>query len=158
MMQQVIEHPWQLTPAQAIALQKELAQRVERSDRLSAIRHVAGVDVGYEEGGRVTRAAVAVLAFPELKLVDSAVARRPTQFPYVPGLLAFRELPAVLAALAGLKTTPDIILCDGHGIAHPRRFGITSHLGVLLDTPTRKKQWASPKQGHELHAKRNEAN
>lgn len=122
-MQQVIEHPWRLTPAQAIALQDELRQRVERSDRLPAIRHVAGVDVGYEEGGRVTRAAVAVLAFPELKLVDSAVSRRPTQFPYVPGLLAFRELPA-----------------------------------VLLDTPTRKKQWASPKQGHKLHAKRNEAN
>jgi deoxyribonuclease V len=136
MMQQAIEHSWKLTPAEAIALQKELMQGVERIDRLPAIRHVAGVDVGYEEGGRVTRAAVVVLSFPELEPVESVVARRPTEFPYVPGLLSFRELPAVLAALVGLKAAPDIILCDGQGIAHPRRFGIASHLGVLLDVPT----------------------
>jgi deoxyribonuclease V len=135
-MQQTIEHPWKLTPAEAIALQKELNQRVERIDRLSAIRHVAGVDVGYEDGGRVTRAAAVVLSFPELETVASVLARRPTDFPYVPGLLSFRELPAVLAALARLKTLPDVILCDGQGIAHPRRFGIASHLGVLLDIPT----------------------
>ena len=135
-MQQVIEHPWKLTPAQAIALQDELRQRVECIDRLPAIRHVAGVDVGYEDEGRVTRAAVAVLSFPELERVESALALRPTVFPYIPGLLSFRELPAVLSALASLKTLPDIILCDGQGIAHPRRFGIASHLGVLLDMPT----------------------
>ena len=135
-MRPVIEHSWQLTPAEAIALQNELRQRVERVDRLPAIRHVAGVDVGFEAEGRVTRAAAAVLTFPGLELVEKSVARCPTAFPYVPGLLAFRELPAVLAALARLNTAPDLILCDGQGIAHPRRFGIASHLGVLLDVPT----------------------
>jgi deoxyribonuclease V len=78
MMQQAIVHPWMLTPAEAIALQKELRQRVERSDHLPTIRHVAGVDVGYEEAGRITRAAVAVLSVPDLKLVESVVAHRPT--------------------------------------------------------------------------------
>lgn len=82
------------------------------------------------------RAAVAVLAFPGLELVEISVARCPTAFPCVPGLLAFRDLPAVLAALARLNITPDLILCDGQGIAHPRRFGIASPLGVLLDVPT----------------------
>lgn len=135
-MKPVIEHSWQLPPAEAVLLQNELRQRVERADRLPEIRHVAGVDVGFEANGRVTRAAVAVLAFPGLELVETAVARCVTEFPYVPGLLAFRELPAVLAALANLKNAPDLILCDGQGIAHPRRFGIASHLGVLLDLPT----------------------
>lgn len=135
-MQRTIEHAWNLRPTEAIALQKTLRQRVERSDRLPAIRHVAGVDVGFEDNGRTTRAAVAVLSFPDLRLVESALVRRPTSFPYVPGLLSFRELPAVLEALDTLKTAPDVVLCDGQGIAHPRRFGIACHLGVLLDLPT----------------------
>jgi len=138
-MQPVIRHPWHLTPTEAVALQKTLRERVEREDRLpaiDAIRHVAGVDVGFEEEGCITRAAVAVLGFPGLQLEETALARRPTDFPYVPGLLSFRELPALLTALAKLKTAPDLILCDGQGIAHPRRLGIASHLGVLLDMPT----------------------
>lgn len=135
----VISHSWRVTPAEAVELQNELRKLVERSDRLPAIgdiRYVAGVDVGFEDAGRVTRAAVAVLSFPGLNLVESGLVRRPTEFPYVPGLLSFRELPAVLDALSKLRAKPDLVLCDGQGIAHPRRFGIASHLGVLLDLPS----------------------
>lgn len=129
-------HDWNVTPKEAVARQQRLRHLVEKDDRLPAIRHVAGVDVGYEEGGKIARAAVAVLSFPDLKLIDQAVARLPVEFPYVPGLLSFRELPAVLDALARLHAPPDLILCDGQGLAHPRRFGIACHLGVLLDCPT----------------------
>lgn len=109
---------------------------METVDRLTEIRHVAGVDVGFEERGQVTRAAVVVLDYPDLQSVDQALARLPTRFPYVPGLLSFRELPAVLAAIERLAVRPDVYLCDGQGLAHPRRFGIACHLGVLLDTPS----------------------
>jgi len=125
-----------VTPAEAVAIQQALRARVETTDRLPQIRHVAGVDVGFEDGGRVTRAAVAVLAYPDLQPVDRALARLPTRFPYVPGLLSFRELPAVLAAIEALAVRPDVYLCDGQGLAHPRRFGIACHLGVLIDAPS----------------------
>ena len=131
-----LSHPWNLSPAEAVALQRELSQRLILSDRLATVRRVAGVDVGFEAGGAVTRAAVAVLRYPELELVDAAIARRPTEFPYISGLLSFRELPAVLDAVAQLRDPPDLLLCDGQGIAHPRRFGIASHLGLLLDVPS----------------------
>jgi deoxyribonuclease V len=94
------------------------------------------VDVGFEGDGTVTRAAVAVLSFPGLALVEHAIARLPTSFPYVPGLLSFREAPAVLEAFARLRVRPDLILYDGQGVAHPRRFGIASHVGLLLDLPS----------------------
>lgn len=133
----VIDHSWKLTAPAAIALQRELAARVETLDRLPAnIRSVAGVDVGFEAGGKRVRAAVAVLGFPDLQPLASAIARRPCEFPYVPGLLSFRELPVLLDALDQLETLPDVILCDGQGRAHPRRFGIACHLGLLLDHPT----------------------
>lgn len=104
-------------------------------DVFDTVRYVAGVDVGFEQKNTITRAAVAVLSFPELELQTYAIARRPTSFPYVPGLLSFREIPAVLDAFQKLTLTPDILLCDGQGIAHPRRFGIASHLGVLTGLP-----------------------
>ena len=136
-MKRAPRHPWNLTPARAIDLQRRWAARVEVADRLPArIATVAGVDVGYEDAQRTTRAAVAVLSFPDLAPLEQVIARRPTTFPYVPGLLSFRELPAVLDALSQLSVMPDIILCDGQGRAHPRRFGIACHLGVLLDLPT----------------------
>lgn len=135
-MQQAIEHPWNLTPAEAVSLQNKLRQQVELQDRLPSIKHVAGVDVGFEQDGRITRAAVIILSFPELEVVEKSLARVPTTFPYIPGLLSFRELPAILSALRSIKTKLDILLCDGQGIAHPRRFGIASHLGVLLNVPT----------------------
>lgn len=129
-------HRWDLAPREAIALQVRLRERVERADRLGPVRRVAGVDVGFEDDGRVTRAAVAVLGYPGLALVERAIVRVPTRFPYVPGLLSFREVPAVLAAFEQLRTAPDLILYDGQGIAHPRRFGIASHVGLLLDCPS----------------------
>jgi deoxyribonuclease V len=129
-------HSWDLTPREAMALQEHLRKRVMRTDRIGRVRHVAGVDVGFEEDGRVTRAAVAVLSYPQLELVDYALARLPTRFPYVPGLLSFRETPAVLAALDRLRVRPDLLLCDGQGIAHPRRCGLASHIGLLADLPS----------------------
>lgn len=130
-------HGWELTPAEAIALQKQLAIRVRAdADEFGPLRRVAGVDVGFEESGAITRAAIAVLSFPELEPVESVVVRRPTSFPYIPGLLSFRELPAVLDAFERVNARPDLILCDGQGIAHPRRLGIAAHLGLWLDLPT----------------------
>lgn len=128
-------HAWNLAPAQAVELQRRLAAQVVCEDALGPVRYVAGVDVGFEAGNTVTRAAVVVLDFPALIVADQAVARRPTAFPYIPGLLSFRELPAVLDAFARLTLHPDLILCDGQGLAHPRRFGLACHLGVWLDMP-----------------------
>ena len=128
---------WPETPTAAIALQQELRSQVRLQDDLPPqVQTVAGVDVGFENGGNTTRAAVVVLEFPSLQLVDFALEKRPTSFPYVPGLLSFREIPTILDALATLKTTPDLILCDGQGIAHPRRLGIACHLGLVIDRPT----------------------
>lgn len=125
-----------LDPSQARRLQERLAPRVERRDRIGQVHRLAGVDVGFEDDGATVRAAVAVLDAADLSLVEHAVARLPTRFPYIPGLLSFRELPGVLAALERLSAPPDLILCDGQGLAHPRRFGIACHLGVLTDIPT----------------------
>jgi deoxyribonuclease V len=129
-------HPWDVTPGEARAIQNELREFVVLEDRIGHVTRVVGIDVGFEDQGAVTRAAVVMLAFPELKLIEQTVARRPTSFPYVPGLLSFREVPAVLEALARLNTRPDLLLCDGQGIAHPRRLGIASHIGVVTDWPT----------------------
>lgn len=129
-------HRWDVTPAQAREIQEQLRDLVECQDRFGEIHRVAGVDVGFEDGGKITRAAVAVLGFPDLEVRERSVARLPTGFPYVPGLLSFREIPAVLAAMEGLRELPDLLLCDGQGLAHPRRFGIACHLGVLTDLPS----------------------
>jgi len=129
-------HPWDVSPKEAIAIQRELRERLATADDFSKIKTVAGVDVGFEENNSITRAAVVVLDFQTLKLSEYAIARRPTTFPYVPGLLSFREIPAVLDAMKKLKQRPDLLLCDGQGIAHPRRLGIAAHLGLLTDIPS----------------------
>lgn len=131
-----IHHSWNLTPRAALALQHRLSAKVVRMGRPRDVRHVAGTDVGFERGGGTTRAAVVVLSFPDLELVDHAVARLPTHFPYVPGLLSFREMPALLVALDKLRIRPDLVLCDGQGLAHPRRFGLASHFGVYCGVPS----------------------
>lgn len=129
-------HSWNVTPAEARAIQEKLRTRVRATDRLGKLRRVAGVDVGFDDGGKITRAAVATLDFPSLRPVEASVATLPTTFPYVPGLLSFREVPAILEALARLRSLPDLILCDGQGVAHPRRFGLACHLGIVTGIPT----------------------
>ncbi|HEY9847243.1 MAG TPA: deoxyribonuclease V [Candidatus Caenarcaniphilales bacterium] len=126
---------WPLTVEEAVQVQQQLRSQVITIDQLGPVRLVAGVDVGFESSGCITRAAVAVLSWPELELVESAISRRPTTFPYVPGFLSFREAPAILDVFAQLKVIPDLLLCDGQGIAHPRRFGIACHLGLLAGIP-----------------------
>ena len=126
---------WPSDVASARTIQEALRSKVIREDRPGPVNTVAGVDVGFEDRGNTTRAAVAVLTFPGLEPVAQAITRSPTRFPYVPGYLSFRELPAVLEALDQLAGLPDLILCDGQGIAHPRRFGLACHLGVLTDIP-----------------------
>ncbi|MCG7983267.1 MAG: deoxyribonuclease V [Candidatus Thiodiazotropha lotti] len=132
----VLNHPWNLTPKDAIALQNQLRSKVIRVDQMTAPQQIAGVDVGFEAAGKVTRAAIALLKFPTLQLIEQAIVRIPTQFPYIPGLLSFREVPAILQAIEKLSCKPDLLLCDGQGLAHPRRFGLACHLGLLTDIPS----------------------
>lgn len=98
-------------------------------------RLIGGADVGFEQGGEITRAALVVLEYPALTLVASEVARIPTVMPYIPGFLSFRETPALLAAWQRLPVHPDLLFVDGHGIAHPRRLGVASHFGLQIDVP-----------------------
>jgi deoxyribonuclease V len=129
-------HRWDVTTAEARALQTELRARVELHDRLPELRRVAGADVAFDlERGRAI-AGVIVYSFPQMVEVERATAVRALRFPYVPGLLSFREAPALLDAFARLRGDCGVIFCDGQGYAHPRRFGIACHLGVLLDRPT----------------------
>jgi deoxyribonuclease V len=129
-------HSWDLKPPEAAALQTRLCRRVVRQTRINFedIDTVAGVDIGYRDD--TARAAVVVMNLTDLNILEEAVATRPVKFPYVPGLLSFREGPVIMEALGKLKTAPDLLMIDGQGIAHPRRFGVASHIGVLLDMPT----------------------
>lgn len=131
---------YSFTVPDSIESAREIQQRARSlvipEDRLDSVELVAGVDVGFEENNTITKAASVVLNFPSLEVVETSIARVPTSFPYVPGFLSFREIPAILEALEKLKTNPDLYLCDGQGIAHPRRLGIASHLGVVIDRPT----------------------
>ncbi|HLI05054.1 MAG TPA: deoxyribonuclease V [Ktedonobacteraceae bacterium] len=129
-------HEWNLAPDEAIALQRELAKRVVREDLVGKVERVAGVDMAINEGNGMARAAVVLLSFPELELLEQHVYEEPLRMPYIPGLLSFREIPAILGAFALLKTMPNLVMVDGQGIAHPRRLGIASHLGLWLQLPT----------------------
>lgn len=122
--------------ARARQMQQRLAERVVLADRLGRVRRVAGVDVHFSRDGRRATAAAAVLSFPALRPLEQALARAPVRFPYIPGYLSFREVPAMLAALGRLSRPPDLVLCDGQGIAHPRRCGLACHLGVTCGLPS----------------------
>ena len=135
-MEQAITHPWALSETEAVELQRQLAMRVERCDRLDAVATVAGVDVAYDQYSNKLIAAVVVLNARTFEIVCSATAQDEERFPYIPGLFSFRELPSIAKALQKQALTPDLIICDGQGIAHPRRFGLACHLGVLFDIPT----------------------
>ncbi len=132
-----LSHTWDLTPAEARELQERLCGEVVHENLMPETPdRVAGIDIGFEDNGAVTRAAAVVLSYPTLDVLETAIARRPTRFPYVPGLLSFRECPAALAALDRLTTSADVLVCDGQGYAHPRRFGLACHMGVLTGLPS----------------------
>jgi deoxyribonuclease V len=137
-------HRWDVTPAEARDIQIQLRHRMEREDRIPDVTDVAGADLAFKLRGRGSWrtgdaraiAGVIVYRFPEMKVVERASSIQPLKFPYVPGLLSFREIPALLAAFESLQVSPDLIFCDAQGYAHPRRFGLACHLGVLLDVPS----------------------
>lgn len=137
------QHPWNLPPKEAIELQKKLRDQVKIQPfgDLSAIKYIAGADVSMNLYSNTVYAGFVILSYPSLEVVVHAVVKDETAFPYIPGLLSFREIPSLLKAWEKLeqeqpKFIPDIIVVDGIGIAHPRRLGIASHLGVILDMPT----------------------
>lgn len=127
-------HPWNVSPAEAMAIQARLAPQVIAQGEPQEVRFVAGADIALGEKRGV--GAVVVLSYPDLNTVETVVVEAPVTFPYIPGLLAFREVPLLAQAFEQLQHTPDLLLVDGHGYSHPRRFGIACHLGLLLDIPT----------------------
>jgi deoxyribonuclease V len=131
-----IAHPWDLPPNEAVVLQKQLATMIIRKStiKIGTVETVAGIDTSYRNN--LACAAVVVLTLDNLETVEVQTAVEPLNFPYIPGLLSFRESPAILAAMDNLKNKPDLLMFDGQGIAHQREFGIASHIGLLKDLPS----------------------
>jgi deoxyribonuclease V len=129
-------HEWSLAPREAVELQKSLRERVRIAPLRKKIRTVAGADISFNKFSPTVWAAVVVLSLPSLEVIEEMGVVSESKFPYVPGLLSFRETPSVLEAWAKLKTEPDAVMFDGQGIAHPRRVGIASHVGLLIKRPT----------------------
>lgn len=127
-------HGWDLPPKRAIEVQRQLRERLRLSWEQPEVETIAGVDVHFEDGRPL--AAICIFSFPDLIAVESEIARSDHEYPYVPGLLAFREGPAVLSAWDRLEVDPDVVMFDAHGIAHPRGMGLASHLGLWLDRPS----------------------
>ena len=137
-MSRAFQHQWQLSPAEAIQLQQELRHQVvlRFPGSVDTIRRIAGADVSFDRHQPVLYAAVVILSFPELQVLQTFTHVTYATFPYIPGLLSFREVPALLPILQAHADAFDVLICDGQGIAHPRRFGLAAHLGVLLNKPT----------------------
>ena len=129
-------HGWQLSTSQAIDIQHRLAMEVSRNNEVIAPNFIAGVDISAGRAHQEATGAVVVLSYPDFEVVETQSVKGRLDLPYIPGLLSFRELPLTMAACEKLSITPDLILVDGQGIAHPRRLGLASHLGLFLDIPT----------------------
>jgi len=129
-------HPWNVTPKKAIGIQEELRKRLRLRPPKAPFKTIAAADASYSLAGDRLYAAFLLFSYPDLKIVESASAWGRVSFPYIPGLLSFREAPVLLKAFSKLERHPDVILIDGQGIAHPRSMGIAAHLGILLDLPT----------------------
>lgn len=125
-----------VSDAEARAAQEALRAKLRLKDDFAPIRTIAGIDVGYDSTQDMAHASVVTMSPDVLQPIEQVQSFTPVTFPYIPGLLSFREIPVILAALANLKTVPDLLMVDGQGIAHPRRMGIAAHLGVLLDMPS----------------------
>lgn len=135
-MEPAITHPWNLSDVEALALQQQSASKVIKEDKLNQVSLVAGVDVAYAKESDKLVAAVVILNADTFEIIETATAEDQTQFPYIPGLFSFRELPPLIKAFAKIQHSPDLIICDGQGYAHPRRFGLACHLGVIFDVAT----------------------
>ncbi len=135
-MQTKMLHSWNLSYSQAIALQKHLSEKVQLVQLGNQPKTIAGIDCAFSKDGKRIVAAAVVLELPHLELVETTTASRKVSFPYVPGLLSFREAPVCIAAVEKLAKQPDIFIIDGQGIAHPRRLGLAAHLGLFFDKPT----------------------
>ena len=129
-------HPWDVTYSEAVKIQEQLKGKVILGKIASSPNYVAGLDVSYEKGTHRVWAGAVVLGFPDLAVIEKRWVEREVSFPYIPGLLSFREIPALLDVLSKIKVEPDVIFCDGQGVAHPRGLGIASHLGVILKRPS----------------------
>ena len=129
-------HEWAMTPKEAVELQKSLRERVRLEPLTKSIRTIAGADISFNKFSPVVYAGLVVMRLPSLEVIEEVGVVSETRFPYVPGLLSFRESPSVLEAWSKLKTEPDAVMFDGQGIAHPRRVGIASHVGLIINRPT----------------------
>ncbi len=135
-MKQVLKFALPKSEKLALEIQKSLAPQVVRQDDFESIKYIAGVDVAYGTNENELYAAAVILEAETLKIIETSITKSIVQFPYIPGLFSFRELPPLITALEKLSTAPDLIICDGQGLAHPRRFGLACHLGLLFDIPT----------------------
>jgi deoxyribonuclease V len=129
-------HAWNLTEEEAQDIQRTLSKQVIPYDGFSTVQTICGVDVSYRIKENLATAACVAMSYPGLEVIETVAANTPVSFPYTSGLFSFREIPALIPAVEKLKVQPDLIICDGHGLIHPRRFGLACHLGLLVDIPT----------------------
>ena len=132
----VKRHEWTVATGEAVEIQRALAGEVRRDRNVTEVKLIAGVDISVDARSGRGRAAVVIMDYPGLNVIEARTIENKITFPYVPGLLSFRELPLIIPAFEQVKNTPDLVIVDGQGIAHPRRIGIASHLGLFLDIPT----------------------